>query len=149
VIPKLRYVEIDDFDNPSCTLPSANDIASFTTRIGEQSKAVTSVRKHASRDAAGDACGSPQAVAGPFCLGAISVSSSDSAASATPSSSISVDDSASLSLRRLQTGQGLTFEQWMGVCAQCPECGDYYLRGKFCKEHEKKCLGLLDICSEL
>ena len=144
-IPKLKYVEIDDFDNPSCTPPSANDIASFTTRIGEKSKAITSVRKRAS----GDACRSPQAVAGPSRLGAISVSSSDSVASAgTPSSSISgrgADDSAALSLRRLQTGQGLTFEQWMGVCAQCAECGDYFLQGELFKKHEKNCLGLLDI----
>ena len=44
-IPKLRYVEIDNFNNSSCTTPSAIDKASFTTRFGEKSKAITSVRK--------------------------------------------------------------------------------------------------------
>lgn len=143
-IPKLRYVEIDDFDNPSCTPPSAFDKASFTTRIGEQSKAVTSVRK----------CGDPRRspVAGPSHLGAISVSSSDSAASPGPlsgfkmsQSSTSADDSASLQLRRLQTGQGLTFEQWMSVCVRCPKCDNFYLQGKVFEKHVKKCLGMFDI----
>lgn len=43
VTPKLKYVKINNFDNPSCMLPSAVDIASFTTRMGEHSKAITSV----------------------------------------------------------------------------------------------------------
>lgn len=145
-IPTLKYIEIDDFNNPSCTPPSANDIASFTTRIGDQSKAITSVRKRHG----GDARESP--VAGPSQhLGAISVtlSESDSVASAgTPSSgfkmscsSTSADDNASLQLRRLQAGQGLTFEQLMDVCARCPKCDNYYLQGKIFEKHEKMCLG--------
>jgi hypothetical protein len=154
-IPKLRYVEIDDFDNPSCTPPSANDIASFTTRLGEKSKAITSVRKRASHSHGGEA--SP--VAGSSRLEAISVSSSDSFASArAPSSSgpscssssirvSGVDASACLQLhwQRLQTGQGLTFEEWMSVCTRCAECDKYYLPGKFFEEHEKTCFGLLDL----
>ena len=147
-IPKLRYVEIDDFDNPSCTTPSAIDKASFTTRFGEKSKAITSVRKRGNARA-----GLP--VAGPSHMGAISISSSDSVTSVKDPgsssgfkrlrSSTGAGGGACLQLQRLQNGQGLTFEQWMGVCMRCSKCDYYFLQGEFFEKHEKKCLSLLDL----
>ena len=122
----MQNVEIDDFHNPSCKQKI------FRKR--------------------GDARGSPASVAGPSHLGAISISS-DSVATGSvgdpgPSSSSGFETlrsstSASACLQCLQTGQGLTSEQWMGVCARCPKCDKYYLRGKFFEKHE--CVGLLDI----
>ena len=147
VIPKLRYVEIDDFNNPSCTPPSTNDIASFTTRLGEQSKAITSVRKRGPRRSGDAPRRSKSPVAGPSRLPvrAISVSSSDSAIAnaGAPSSGSSgnPDVDSDLQLRRLQTGQGLTFKQWMGICMRCPECDYYFLQGKVFEKHVKNCFG--------
>jgi len=134
-MPKLRYVEIDDFNNPLCTPPSADDVMSFTSKIGEQSKAITSIRK--------DTCGSP--VAGPSRLRAISISSDSTTSAGGASISDDDDDDAFLQLRHLQTGQGLDSEQWLSISAQCPECEHYYLQGKFFKKHVKMCLGILDI----
>ncbi|KJA22512.1 hypothetical protein HYPSUDRAFT_66982 [Hypholoma sublateritium FD-334 SS-4] len=142
----LKYVEIDDFDNPSCTLPTMLDRQSFPASSGPRG-ASTAITRITKRKATGNniknededpselALGvhdESHPVAGPSRLRherAISISSTES----------STDHVAERNISQLTAGRGLSATQLFGMTSQCEKCKMFFLESAI-EAHKVTCV---------
>lgn len=156
---KRRYIEIDEFDNPSCNTPSMSESKAFPrmssstsisqalTHIIKKKKTIPSTSTGGSSDQdtwystpirrfeSSSAAGPSTRQLSP----AISLSSDDDIAPAATSDHNADHDAASNQFERLLDGHGLTPGQYTNLVKMCRNCAFFFVHHKL-EAHTVECI---------